>query len=121
MPGFAPRPEPEYARLPSLVVWRYSTWRMYKTTKTLARSPGNNRLRSRRKRARARGVAEGIAQAHAEDAYNAAHCKPLGKSGDFFFPWPSQPLAMSCAPVAVPLDTEAPVARGFRRLHARGV
>ena len=34
---------------------------------------------------------------------------------------PRQPLAMSGAPLAVPLDTEAPVARGFRRLHARGV
>ena len=44
-----------------------------------------------------------------------------GKKRGFFFPWPSQPLAMSCAPVAVPLDTEVPVARGFRRLHARGV
>ena len=25
MPGFAPRPEPEYARLPSSVVWRSVT------------------------------------------------------------------------------------------------
>ena len=46
---------------------------------------------------------------------------PWEKAGIFLWSGPRQPLAMSCAPVAVPLDKEVPVARGFRRLHARGV
>ena len=49
------------------------------------------------------------------------HRKPLGESREFFFPVAFTTASYERAPVAVPLDTEVPVARGFRRLHARGV
>ena len=49
------------------------------------------------------------------------HGKPLGEGREFFLPVALTTASYERAPVAVPLDTEVPVARGFRRLHARGV
>ena len=43
------------------------------------------------------------------------------QSREFFLPAEALTASYERAPVAVPLDTEVPVARGFRRLHARGV
>ena len=55
-----------------------------------------------------------------QDAHSFQHGDQVKKSSAQFWKLKRFREACCCAPLAVPLDREVPVARGFRRLHAPG-